>query len=284
MPRSCFMSAQMQKPCHDPGNTKFFKGVEVRAWPRYNEGMSNLARMIEKAGSVAVFTGAGISTLCGIPDFRGPDGIYKHMDADRIFGLDQFKSDPSFYYEHARDFIYGMGEKVPGIVHTVCADLEKQGLCRGVITQNIDMLHQRAGSAQVIELHGSPEFHTCGQCGIRTTFDLVAPVVRSGELPRCASCSAVVKPDITFFGEMLPPGALEGAFSLAGEVDLLLVLGSSLVVQPAASIPLATLENGGTLAIVNLGTTPLDRYATGRWDDLETEFQALARHFGTGNE
>jgi NAD-dependent deacetylase len=240
--------------------------------------------MIEKAGSIAVFTGAGISTLCGIPDFRGPQGIYKHLDADRIFGLDQFRSDPTFYYEHARDFIYGLGERSPGIVHTVCAGLEKMGVCRGVITQNIDMLHQRAGSANVIELHGSPEIHTCGHCGRRTTFDAVAPVVRGGELPRCAACGTVVKPDITFFGEMLPPGALEGAFELAGQMDLLLILGSSLVVQPAASIPLATLENGGSLAIVNLGDTPLDRYASGRWDDLESEFRALARHFELGPE
>ena len=242
--------------------------------------MSELARMIETAASVAVFSGAGISTLCGIPDFRGPDGIYKRLDADRIFGLDQFRSDPSFYYQHARDFIYGLGEVAPGIVHQVCAELEAAGLGRGVITQNIDMLHQRAGSNKVIELHGSPAFHSCGGCGLRTTFDAVAPVVRAGELPRCEDCGVVVKPDITFFGEMLPPGALEGAFELAGSVDLLLVLGSSLVVQPAASVPLATLENGGQLAIVNLDATPLDRYAAGRWTDLDGEFRALARHFG----
>jgi len=232
--------------------------------------MSELAKLMENAGSIAVFTGAGVSTLCGIPDFRGPKGIYQHLDADRIFGLDQFRLDPGFYYEHARNFIYTLQDRQPGLVHTVCADLESKGLIRGVITQNIDMLHQRAGSRNVIELHGSPEIHTCLECRRKTTFDKVAPTVQAGRLPCCEECGAVVKPDITFF---------EDAFALAGSVDLLLVLGSSLVVQPAASVPLATLESGGRLAIVNLGATPLDSHVVGRWEDLETEFLALARHF-----
>lgn len=242
--------------------------------------MPELAKMIAKARSTAVFTGAGVSTLSGIPDFRGPKGIYRHLDADRIFGLDQFRSDPGFYYEHARDFIYSLDERRPSIVHTVCAELESRGLVRGVITQNIDMLHQGAGSKNVIELHGSPSRHSCLGCGIQTTFAEVVPVVREGRLPTCDECGGVLKPDITFFGEMLPEGALDDAFSLAGSVDLLLVLGSSLVVQPAASVPLATLENGGQLAIVNLGETPLDRRAVARWDDLEKEFLAVARYFG----
>ena len=246
--------------------------------------MTELAKLMDDSASVAVFTGAGVSTLCGIPDFRGPNGIYKHLDADRIFGLDQFRRDPGFYYEHARDFIYKFHDRQPGLVHTVCADLESKGLIRGVITQNIDMLHQRAGSRNVVELHGSPEGHTCLKCGWGTTFEVVAPVVQAGELPRCEKCQAVVKPDITFFGEMLPAGALEKAFDLAASVDLILVLGSSLVVQPAASVPLATLEAGGRLAIVNLGATPLDSHAVGCWNDLETEFLALARHFGLDTE
>lgn len=246
--------------------------------------MTELAIMIENAGSTAVFTGAGVSTLCGIPDFRGPQGIYRHLDADRIFGLEQFRTDPSFYYRHAKDFIYTFQDRQPGLVHDVCADLEKRGLVRGVITQNIDMLHQRAGSRNVIELHGSPATHSCLRCGWQTGFDQVVPVIKKGSLPTCDDCGAVVKPDVTFFGEMLPDGALEEAFALAGSVDLLLVLGSSLVVQPAASVPLATLETGGRLAIVNLGATPLDGRASGRWEDLETEFQALARHFAPDTE
>lgn len=246
--------------------------------------MSELAKMIENAGSTAVFTGAGVSTLCGIPDFRGPQGIYRHLDADRIFGLEQFRADPSYYYRHAKDFIYTFQDRRPGVVHDVCADLETKGLVQGVITQNIDMLHQRAGSRNVIELHGSPATHSCLRCGWQTGFDQVAPVIKEGNLPTCDDCGAVVKPDVTFFGEMLPEGALEEAFALAMSVDLLLVLGSSLVVQPAASVPRATLETGGSLAIVNLDTTPLDSRAAGRWEDLENEFQDLARYFGLGPE
>ena len=242
--------------------------------------MSELAEMIESAGSTAVFTGAGVSTLSGIPDFRGPQGIYRHLDADRIFGLDQFRRDPGFYYEHARDFIYTLDEHSPAIVHTVCADLEAKGLISGIITQNIDMLHQRAGSRNVIELHGSPATHSCPGCGLQTTFEQVVPEVRAGRLPTCSQCGGIFKPDITFFGEMLPAGALEKAFALAGSADLMLVLGSSLVVQPAASVPLVTLEAGGRLAIVNLGETPLDSRAACCQVDLETEFLELARHFG----
>ena len=241
--------------------------------------MPALLDLIQSAEKIAVFTGAGISTLCGIPDFRGPQGIYQQFDADRIFGLDQFHADPGFFYRHAKDFIYGLQDREPGLVHEICANLEAAGRVRGVITQNIDMLHQRAGSRKVIELHGSPATHTCGQCGRQTTFERVAPVVKADRLPECSGCGTVVKPDITFFGEMLPAGALEEAFDLAAGVDLLLVLGSSLVVQPAASVPVATLGSGGNLAIVNLDPTPLDDHAVGLFRDLETEFRILARHF-----
>lgn len=271
----------MQMACHADRTGEFSQKRRCPpARDPYTGDMSELAKMIESASNTAVFTGAGVSTLSGIPDFRGPQGIYRHLDADRIFGLDQFRRDPGFYYEHARDFIYTLDQRSPAIVHTVCADLEAQGLISGVITQNIDMLHQRSGSRNVIELHGSPATHSCPGCGLQATFEQVAPEVRAGRLPTCGQCGGIFKPDITFFGEMLPVGALEGAFALAGSVDLMLVLGSSLVVQPAASVPLATLEAGGRLAIVNLGETPLDSRAAGRWVDLETEFLELARHFG----
>jgi NAD-dependent deacetylase len=241
--------------------------------------MSELAQMIDAAGSVAVFTGAGISTLSGVPDFRGPDGIYRQLDADRIFSLDEFRRDPAFYYESSRDFIYTLDQREPSVVHTVCARLEAAGKVAGVITQNIDMLHGRAGSRNLIELHGSPARHGCESCGWTTDFDQVAPAVLAGRLPCCDRCDAVVKPAITFFGEMLPAGALEKAYALAAAVDLILVLGSSLLVQPAASVPLATLRSGGRLAIVNQGATPLDDLAAARWTDLAAEFGHLARYY-----
>ena len=237
--------------------------------------MTDLANLIQRASKVAIFSGAGISTLCGIPDFRGPEGIYKRIDADRIFSLDQFHADPSFFYTTSADFIYNLDERSPGLVHEVCARLEQTGKVAGVITQNIDMLHQKAGSRQVIELHGSPQLHHCLACGWSTEYSSVAPVVRAGRLPRCRQCTSVLKPGITFFGEMLPPGSLERAVELAESVDLMLVLGSSLVVQPAAAVPLTTVRRGGSLAIVNKGATPLDSQALFLGDDLEQEFQII---------
>ena len=131
---------------------------------------SDLAALLRDSSSTVVFTGAGVSTLSGIPDFRGPEGLYRTLDADRIFALDAFREDPSFFYTHARDFIYGMDQHEPSLVHRVCARWEEQGLIRGVVTQNIDMLHGRAGSRQVIELHGSPARHTCLDCGAGASF------------------------------------------------------------------------------------------------------------------
>lgn len=240
----------------------------------------DIVDMLREARRAVVFSGAGVSTLCGIPDFRGPDGLYQRIDADRIFALDGFLDDPSFYYENARDFIYTMGDVEPGPAHLLCADLERRGLVRGVVTQNIDMLHQRAGSRHVVELHGSPERHVCLGCGAAESFAAVVPVVRAGDLPRCPACDQVLKPAVTFFGEMLPAGALETAEAWAAEADLMLVLGSSLLVQPAAQVPLHTLRAGGRLAIVNRDPTPLDDLADWRGDDLQTFCDHLDGAFG----
>ena len=244
--------------------------------------MTSLVELIRQADRIAAFTGAGVSTLSGVPDFRGPQGLYKRIDADRIFSLAEFQADPSFFYTSAADFLYCAQEPEPSLVHQVCARLEQAGCLAGVITQNIDMLHRKAGSRRVIELHGSPERHHCLACGWSAAYAEVAPLVHRGELPRCRECAAVLKPGITFFGEMLPAGALEEAVALAASADLMLVLGSSLVVQPAASVPVATARRGGSLAIVNLGATPLDDLACYRSDDLEREFRKIQDWLDSG--
>lgn len=236
---------------------------------------ADLAAMLQEAASAVVFTGAGVSTLSGIPDFRGPDGLYRQMDADRIFALSAFHEDPSFFYGHARDFIYGLDDHEPSLVHRSCARWEAEGRLRGIVTQNIDMLHGRAGSRSVVELHGSPSRHTCLGCGAAADYADVAPRARRGLVPFCSGCGGVYKPDITFFGEMLPAGALETAGAWAAEADLMLVLGSSLLVQPAGSLPMVTVRAGGRLAIVNGEPTPCDRHAAWRGDDLATVFGAL---------
>ena len=236
--------------------------------------MERLIERIKGSTSCVVFTGAGVSTLAGIADFRGEKGLYKRedIDADRIFDIGYFKRDPSYYYLKSKDFIYGLEHKIPAIVHTELARLESAGYIQAVITQNIDLLHQKAGSRHVVEVHGSPMVHRCLSCGKTWTFEIIAAMVQEDRVPVCDACGGLVKPDITFFGEQLPAGALEEAFSLASRADLMLVLGSTLLVQPAASIPLYTLRQGGSLVIVNNMETPLDRYADLLYDDLESVF------------
>ena len=136
-----------------------------------------LTELLSNAKHAVVLTGAGISTLSGIPDFRGAGGLYTRtdIDANKLFDLDYFMKDPTYYYEHSKDFLYNLEEKEPNIVHKTLARLEKEGIIHAVITQNIDLLHQKAGSKKVLELHGSPLLHHCLRCGKSWTFEEIAP-------------------------------------------------------------------------------------------------------------
>ena len=225
--------------------------------------MKRLIEAVQNAKCVAAMTGAGVSTLCGIPDFRGPQGLYKNPDAERIFDIDWFDRDPSVYYRGCRELVYGLGEFRPGPVHVALKRLEDAGKLNGVITQNIDMLHQKAGSTRVYEVHGSPVMHHCRSCGAGKTFDEVMSMIAanggaeklgSPYVPRCA-CGGAFKPDITFFGEALPEEAFTNAQSLAIRADVMLVLGTSLTVFPAAGLPRLTLQRGGKGFIVNAPTS-----------------------------
>ena len=237
--------------------------------------MKALIEKLKNARRVAVFTGAGVSTLCGIPDFRGPQGLYKQKDAERIFDIDWFRRDPSIYYKGCRELVYGLRNYKPGPVHVAIARLEKAGIAKGVITQNIDMLHQKAGSKTVYEVHGSPILHHCFGCGREKTFEEICKMLETSEVARCEVCGQPYKPDITFFGEMLPEDAFNGAIALAESADLMLVLGSSLTVQPAASIPPLTLRHGGKIIIVNGQPTALDRMAWATLPDLKAFADAV---------
>jgi NAD-dependent deacetylase len=231
---------------------------------------------IARARHCVALTGAGVSTLSGIRDFRGKNGLYNDMDAEKIFDIEYFFKDPSFYYTAAGSFIYNLNEKEPSVVHITLAELEKQGFLKALITQNIDLLHQKGGSRRVIEIHGSPQIHYCLRCaGVRVGFEEAAVQVRAGKLPRCPHCGGVLKPAITFFGESLPAEALRDAGIEAQKADLMLVLGTSLTVYPAASLPEYTLRNGGELVIVNNMPTPLDGRCVLRFDDLGEVFGAL---------
>ena len=238
--------------------------------------MERLKRAIDGAKCVAAMTGAGVSTLCGIPDFRGPQGLYKNPDAERIFDIDWFDRDPSVYYKGCRELVYGLGGFRPGPVHRALKRLEDMDKLDGIITQNIDMLHQKAGSSRVYEVHGSPLLHHCRRCGDAASFaEIMAMIDANGGpaalgepyVPRCR-CGGVFKPDITFFGESLPEEAFLRSQELAGRADVMLVLGTSLAVFPAAGLPRLTLRNGGSVFIVNAQPTPLDEYAVARYPDL----------------
>ena len=238
--------------------------------------IKTLLDAIEKAGCVAAMTGAGVSTLCGIPDFRGPKGLYRNPDAERIFDIDWFDRDPSVYYRGCSELVYGLGAYKPGPVHDALRRLELAGRLDGIITQNIDMLHQKAGSTCVWEVHGSPIMHHCRRCGRGVSFGEVmtmidqnggTPALNDGYVPRCA-CGGPFKPDITFFGEALPEAAFVRSQELAMRADVMLVLGTSLTVFPAAGLPRLTLQRGGKVFIVNAQPTPLDDFAAARYPDL----------------
>jgi len=214
------------------------------------------ARLIDEASSVAVLTGAGISTNAGIPDFRGPQGLYvtKKYDADKIFDIQHFYSDPKPFYEFARDFI-GLEENIqPTAAHRFLSRLGEADKLKGIITQNIDSLHQKAGSRNVYEMHGSFWTSACIECGAPYAYPELKARMAKSFVPQC-NCGAVIKPDIVFFGENVK--FYDEAVRLAEESDLFLVIGSSCVVQPAAIVP--TLASG-KIVIINKGKVQLNLY------------------------
>ena len=252
--------------------------------------MNRLVEALKGAKCVGCLTGAGVSTLCGIPDFRGPQGLYRQPNAERIFDIDWFDRDPTVYYSGCSELVYGLGKYQPGPVHKALAHLEDLGLLKGIATQNIDMLHQKAGSSRVWEVHGSPILHHCRRCGAEKSFGEVMAMIEAnggaaalGEpyVPRC-SCGGAYKPDITFFGESLPEVAFARSQELAANSDVMLVLGTSLTVFPAAGLPRVTLQRGGKLFIVNAQPTPLDDFAAARYSDLAEFAAAVMSAFPAG--
>lgn len=248
--------------------------------------VENLVRLIDDARHLVVLTGAGISTLSGIPDFRGKNGFYTRTDIDtqKIFDINAFYDEPEYFYAHSSDFLYNLADKTPNVVHTVLAQLERQGKLQAVITQNIDLLHQKAGSRHVLELHGSPAKHYCLSCRYVCDFEAVLPDAAMGKVPHCPECGGVLKPRVVFFGESLPVDTLSEAQAEAEAADLMLVLGTSLTVYPAAAVPEITLNRGGRIAIVNADPTPLDQHAAWVGQDLRTVFEFLEGVWGSTTE
>jgi NAD-dependent deacetylase len=230
---------------------------------------SALAALIRANQPCVVLTGAGVSTESGIPDFRSPTGIWADFDPLEYASLPAFRADPEKVWSFYKPRIAMLSEAEPNAAHGALAELERRGLVEAVVTQNIDLLHERAGSRDVVEVHGSIRSASCPRCGASFPRDDVVSKLEDAEAPFCDSCGAVLKPDVVFFGELLPAGAVERAFELARQARLLLVVGSSLEVHPVAALPEETLLAGGRLAIVNKGPTPYDERA-----DLKLEGSA----------
>jgi NAD-dependent deacetylase len=229
------------------------------------EETGRLARLVVESSRIIAFTGAGISTESGIPDFRSPGGIWSKYDPEN-FTIHKFMSGPE-----ARRIIWKMAvegglitEAEPNAAHHAIAELYRLGRLDCVITQNIDNLHQRAGVPEdrVFELHGNMQWVVCLDCHRRFPMCEVLGRIREGtEVPDCPDCHGILKPDAVFFGEPLPEDTLQEAIRRAQNCDLLIVVGSTLVVYPAAYIPTYAREAGAKLAIVNLTPTPFDYYA-----------------------
>jgi NAD-dependent deacetylase len=226
-----------------------------------NEKIATLRKWLDEAKSIVFLTGAGISTESGIPDFRSPSaGIYFKGTSANVFDIGTFYRDPSVYYKFAQEFCDLMVRAEPNAAHRAIVALGQRPDKRvTVVTQNIDDLHQRAGSDPVWCVHGNLEWSRCLRCGKRIkTSELIDPI-RRGEVPR-HDCGGVFKPEVTFFGEMLPERDFMEGQAAISRADLLVVVGSSLVVYPAASLPFARRRNC-RYAIINRDPTDQDRLA-----------------------
>jgi NAD-dependent deacetylase len=218
-----------------------------------------LAQLIRARQPCVVLTGAGVSTESGIPDFRSATGIWAQYDPMEVASIWGFERDPEAVWEFYARRLGVLADAEPNVAHRALAELERRGLVAALVTQNIDTLHEQAGSQEVVEVHGSIRTASCPICGVRVP---MAEVVARLPVPSCEACGGTLKPDVVMFGESMPVRETERAFQLAREAALLLVVGSSLEVHPVAALPGETLGSGGVLAIVNRGPTPYDGEAT----------------------
>ena len=224
--------------------------------------IAGLGALVRDNQPCVVLTGAGVSTESGVPDFRSPTGMWAEFDPLEYATLGAFRRDPVKVWGFYAPRFAMLIEAEPNAAHLALAELERLGLVRAVVTQNIDLLHERAGSREVVEVHGSIRTSSCLSCGAVYPLAEVALLVEAGDgAPACAACGAILKPDVVFFDELLPEGALERAQELAEEARLLLVVGSSLEVHPVADLPRATLAAGGRVAVLNRTPTWVDAHA-----------------------
>jgi NAD-dependent deacetylase len=240
--------------------------------------LETLATLVREARSVVALTGAGISVPSGIPDFRSPGtGLWENVDPMEVAHIDAWRADPERFWHFYGSRFQTLEGKEPNGAHRALVELERAGHLRAVITQNIDMLHRKAGTRELVEVHGSIEQSVCLACGARYPLAEVRDRLAHDppSVPRC-DCGAPLKPDVVLFGEWLGVDALDRAYALATEADLLLCVGSSLEVHPVAQLPGVTRSGGGQVAVVTQGPTPWDNRAAVKLDgDVVAELEAL---------
>ncbi|HEU0304913.1 MAG TPA: NAD-dependent deacylase [Gaiellaceae bacterium] len=239
--------------------------------------VERLAEMIRERQPCVVLTGAGVSTESGIPDFRSPTGIWARYDPMEYASIDAFHRDPVKVWDFYARRLDALARAEPNAAHHALATLERDGWVSAIVTQNIDMLHERAGSRAVIEVHGSIRTSSCPSCHTRVPLDDVVRLLDGRPAPPCPTCGAIVKPDVVMFGEPMPRVAMERANELARGAGIMLVVGSSLEVWPVAGLPL----EAPSFAIVNRGPTALDADAVliidgGAGETLTALLEALA--------
>ena len=252
-------------------------GLRAEGTPAAAKALAELIRSSERA---VVLTGAGISVPSGIPDFRSPGtGLWENVDPMEVAHIDAWRGDPDRFWSFYGQRFASLIDTRPNRAHAVVAELERRGLIRGVITQNIDRLHRMAGSRRVVEVHGTIEFSDCLDCGRQVPLaEVVGMIAAKHGAPTCEDCDTPLKPAVVLFGEMLPERAIAEAQELAAEADLMICVGSSLTVYPVAGLPELTSRMGGRLALVTAGETPYDPQAEVKLDgDVVAELEAVLR-------
>ena len=232
----------------------------TRSSPDIPNSYAEAADILSHSSYAVALTGAGISTPSGIPDFRSPtSGLWAHSDPMAVASLAGFRLKPELFFAWIRPLARTIRDAQPNPAHLALARMEEMGILRAVITQNIDVLHTRAGSKHVLEVHGHMREATCGACfRIWPTDIFLEQFIETGEVPHCPECGGVLKPNVILFGEQLPMKILREAEQAAHECDAMLVVGSSLEVAPAADLPREALARGARLVIINFEPTYVD--------------------------
>jgi NAD-dependent deacetylase len=226
--------------------------------------LARAAELVQRARHLVALTGAGVSTPSGIPDFRSPhSGLWSKANPFIVASLQVFRIRPQLFFDWVRPWVQAFLDAVPNPAHLALAQLEQMGKLQVIITQNVDNLHQKAGSRNVIEVHGHMRQATCTRCyDVVSTDSLLPQFVKSRELPRCAKCGSILKPNVILYGEQLPYREIHAARQAAQSCDAMLIAGSSLEVSPAADLPYIARENGAQVIVVNRQPTAFDGQAS----------------------